>query len=33
VIGETVTLLRHRRSFRTALAFLDEVKPSLQLIL
>jgi predicted nucleic acid-binding protein len=32
VIGETVTLLRDRRSFRTALAFLDEVKPSLQLI-
>jgi predicted nucleic acid-binding protein len=32
VIGETVTLLRYRRSFRTALAFLDEVKPSLQLI-
>ena len=32
VIGETVTLLRYRRSFRTALAFLDEVKPSLQII-
>ncbi len=32
VIGETVTLLRYRRNFRTALAFLDEVKPALQLI-
>jgi len=32
VIGETVTLLRYRRSFRAALAFLDEVKPALQLI-
>jgi len=32
VIGETVTLLRYRRSFRTALAFLDEVKPALHLL-
>ena len=32
VIGETVTLLRYRWSFRTALAFLDEVKPSLRLV-
>ncbi len=32
VIGETVTLLRYRRSFRAALAFLDEVKPTLHLV-
>lgn len=28
IIGETVTLLRYRRSFHAALAFLTEIKPS-----
>jgi len=32
VLGETVTLLRYCRSFRAALAFLDDVKPALQFI-
>ncbi|WP_447972943.1 type II toxin-antitoxin system VapC family toxin [Nitrospira sp. Kam-Ns4a] len=32
IVSETVTLLRYRRSFRAALAFLEEVKPGLQII-
>jgi predicted nucleic acid-binding protein len=32
VVSETVTLLRYRGSFRTALPFLDEVKPRLHLV-
>ena len=32
VISETVTLLRYRRNFRAALAFLSEVKPELQIV-
>ena len=31
IIGETVTLLRYRRHFPAALAFLTEVKPGLQI--
>ena len=32
IISETVTLLRYRRSFRAAVAFLDEVKPKLRIV-
>jgi predicted nucleic acid-binding protein len=32
VISETVTLLRYRRNFRAALAFLTEVKPRLRIV-
>jgi predicted nucleic acid-binding protein len=32
VISETVTLLRYRRSFHAALAFLAQVKPLLQIV-
>jgi predicted nucleic acid-binding protein len=32
IISETVTLLRYRRSFQAALAFLDEVKPRLAIV-
>jgi predicted nucleic acid-binding protein len=32
VISETVTLLRYRRSFQGALAFLTEVKPQLRIV-
>ena len=32
VISETVTLLRYRRSFQAALAFLTEVKPQLRIV-
>jgi len=33
IVSETVTLLRYRRHFRAALAFLNDVKPGLQLVL
>lgn len=32
IISETVTLLRYRRHFRAALAFLNDVKPGLQMV-
>jgi len=32
VISETVTLLRYRRSFQAALAFLTEIKPQLRIV-
>ena len=32
IISETVTLLRYRRNYRAALAFLTEVKPGLRII-
>ncbi|NGZ07778.1 MAG: PIN domain-containing protein [Nitrospira sp. LK70] len=32
IVSETVTLLRYRRHFRAALAFLNEVKPDLQIV-
>jgi len=32
VISETVTLLRYRRNFRTALSFLGEVKPAIRIV-
>lgn len=32
VVSETVTLLRYRRGFRTALTFLTEIKPQLQIV-
>jgi len=32
IISETVTLLRYRRDFRAAVAFLTEIKPGLQII-
>ena len=32
IISETVTLLRYRRSFQAALAFLTEVKPQLRIV-
>ena len=32
IISETVTLLRYRRNFHAALAFLTEVKPGLQIV-
>jgi predicted nucleic acid-binding protein len=33
VIGETVTLLRYRRDYRSAVRFLDELKPRLEIAL
>ncbi len=33
VISETMTLLCYRKSFHTALRFLDEVKPTLDIVL
>lgn len=33
IISETVTLLRYRRSFQAALAFLTEVKPQLRIVI
>ena len=32
VLSETETLLRYRRNFRAALAFLTEVKPQLRIV-
>ncbi|TKB80691.1 MAG: PIN domain-containing protein [Nitrospira sp.] len=32
IVSETVTLLRYRRNFRAALAFLSDVKPWLQIV-
>ena len=32
IISETVTLLRYRRNFKAALAFLAEVKPQLRIV-
>jgi predicted nucleic acid-binding protein len=32
IISKTVTLLRYRRNFQAALAFLDEVKPRLAIV-
>ena len=32
IISETVTLLRYRASFKTALEFLDEIKPALYIV-
>lgn len=32
IISETVTLLRYRRNFQAALAFLTDVKPSLRIV-
>ena len=32
IISETVTLLRYRRNFQAALAFLTEVKPGLHIV-
>lgn len=32
IISETVTLLRYRRNFHAALAFLTEVKPQLRIV-
>jgi predicted nucleic acid-binding protein len=32
IISETVTLLRYRRNFKTAVAFLTEVKPRLRIV-
>lgn len=32
IISETVTLLRYRRNFQAALAFLTEVKPALRIV-
>ena len=32
IISETLTLLRYRRSYREALAFLSEIKPDLHLV-
>ena len=32
IISETTTLLRYRRSYREALAFLTEIKPNLHII-
>ncbi|MGH7266238.1 MAG: type II toxin-antitoxin system VapC family toxin [Candidatus Rokuibacteriota bacterium] len=32
VVSETVTLLRYRRSFQAALAFLTDVRPQLRLV-
>jgi predicted nucleic acid-binding protein len=31
IVGETVTLLRYRRNFQSALAFLTDIKPNLQI--
>ena len=33
IIGETLTLLRYRRSYRDALAFLVEIKPDLHIVI
>jgi predicted nucleic acid-binding protein len=32
IISETVTLLRYRRNFQAALAFLNDVKPDLHIV-
>jgi predicted nucleic acid-binding protein len=32
IISETVTLLRYRRDFRSALIFLEEIKPNLRIL-
>jgi uncharacterized protein len=32
IIGETLTLLRYRRSYRDALTFLAEIKPELHIV-
>ncbi len=32
IISETLTLLRYRRHFQTALAFLNDVKPQLRIV-
>lgn len=32
IISETVTLLRYRRNFQAALAFLNELKPQLRIV-
>lgn len=32
IISETVTLLRYRRNFRAARAFLNEIKPQLNIL-
>lgn len=32
IVSETVTLLRYRRNFQAALAFLNEVKPQLHIV-
>ena len=32
IISETLTLLRYRRSYRAALAFLSEIKPDLRIV-
>ena len=32
IISETLTLLRYRRSYRAALAFLSEIKPDLNVV-
>jgi predicted nucleic acid-binding protein len=32
IISETLTLLRYRRSYRTALTFLSEIKPDLHIV-
>lgn len=32
IISETVTLLRYRRNFQAALAFLTEIKPQLRIV-
>ena len=32
IIGETLTLLRYRRSYRDALTFLAEIKPDLHIV-
>lgn len=32
IISETVTLLRYRRNFRAALAFLNEIKPQVNIL-
>ena len=32
IVSETVTLLRHRGNFQTALTFLDDVKPRLHIV-
>jgi predicted nucleic acid-binding protein len=32
IISETLTLLRYRRSYRAALAFLSEIKPALHVV-
>ncbi len=32
IVSETVTLLRYRKNYQTALAFLTEVKPALRIV-